>query len=168
MVVDALAARLGASAARVEADALVATAALGGSSLLLVKPLAFMNRSGAVVEPLLVRYAEGRPGDMVVILDDLALPLGELRIRERGSHGGHNGLRSIIEAVASEEFPRLRLGIGREETPADLADYVLSEFPPDDVLVVQEMVGTAAEAAEVVVREGAPTAMNRYNGPRRG
>ena len=84
--------------------------------MLLVKPLTFMNRSGVAVERLLMDTA-ARRGDLVVVVDDVALPLGEIRVRERGSHGGHNGLRSLIEVLATEEFPRVRLGIRRAEAP---------------------------------------------------
>ncbi len=110
---------------------------------------------------------QSQPRDLVVIVDDVALELGTLRIRERGSHGGHNGLRSVIEALGSDEFPRIRVGVRHGELPEDLAEYVLSDFPEEQVLVVQEMVGQAAEATECLVREGAAVAMNRFNGPRR-
>jgi PTH1 family peptidyl-tRNA hydrolase len=162
LVVDELAARAGAGKGHEECDAWVTEASLAGSELLLAKPLAFMNRSGVVVERLSARHGVG-PGALLVVLDDLALELGSLRIRERGSHGGHNGLRSLIEVLGTDEFPRVRVGIRKGEPPGDLADYVLSDFPQEDVLVVQESVGRAAEAVECVLKEGAPAAMNRYN-----
>ena len=89
-------------------------------------------------------------------------------MRERGSHGSHNGLRSVIEALGTDEFPRVRVGVAKGELPDGLADYVLSEFPQEDVLVVQEVVGLAADAVEVLIREGAPAAMNRFNPMRLG
>lgn len=162
MVVDALAARWGAGKGRVEEEAWTADAQPGPEALRLVKPLTFMNRSGVAVERLAARYGMA-PGDLLVVVDDLALELGSLRIRERGSHGGHNGLRSLIEVLGTDDFPRVRVGIRREELPDDLAGYVLSDFPQEDVLVVQESVGRAAEAVECVIREGAPAAMSRYN-----
>ncbi len=165
MVVDALASRGGADRGREEHGAWVVEASVGGAEALLVKPLSFMNRSGGPVASLLAaRGAE--PSELVVVLDDVALELGVLRIRQRGSHGGHNGLRSIIEALDTEDFPRVRLGILKGEPPEDLAAFVLSDFPAEDVLVVQEMVGYAAEAVECLVREGTVVAMSRYNGPR--
>jgi PTH1 family peptidyl-tRNA hydrolase len=164
MAVDVLLARAGARPVRDEADALVAPARVAQQETLLIKPLTFMNRSGAAVELLLSRHA-GAPGDLVVVVDDVALELGRIRVRERGSHGGHNGLRSIIETLGSEEFPRVRIGVKKGELPGDLADYVLDPFPPEDVLVVQEVVGRAADAVECVIREGTPAAMNRFNGP---
>jgi peptidyl-tRNA hydrolase, PTH1 family len=165
MVVDALAARAKVRTGRLLGQAWVVEAKLGGRAVMLVKPLAFMNRSGEAVRALMARAkADVAP---VVVVDDAALPLGCLRIREGGSDGGHNGLRSMIDALGSEEFPRVRVGIGRSETVADMADYVLSEFPPEDAAAVQEVVGWTAEAVECLVREGIAAAMNRYNGLRR-
>jgi len=164
MVVDALVARLGAGRGREEALAHVASGRLGGDeSVLFVKPLTFMNRSGTAVERLLSVHA-GTPRDLLIVVDDVALELGRLRVRERGSHGGHNGLRSIIDTLGSEEFPRVRVGIRRGELPGELAEYVLDVFPPEDVLVVQEAVERAADAVECVLRDGVSVAMNRFNG----
>jgi PTH1 family peptidyl-tRNA hydrolase len=167
MVVDALAARSGAGKGREEADAWVADARVGGGDVLLVKPLTFMNRSGIAVDGLLASRGVS-PGDVVAVVDDAALELGELRVRERGSHGGHNGLRSLIDVMGTEDFPRVRVGIRRGELPDDLAEFVLSEFPEEDVLVVQEIVGLAADAVECLLRDGAAPAMNRFNGPQKG
>ena len=167
LVIDVLAARGDARAARDEGDAWVAESEVGGQPALLVKPLAFMNRSGVPIERLMAERSLGPP-DLVVVVDDVALEIGTLRIRERGTHGGHNGLRSIIDMLGTDDFPRVRVGIGKGEPPDELAAYVLSEFPPEDVLVVQEVVGWAADAVACLLREGAEEAMNRYNGPRRG
>jgi len=166
MVADALAARSGVARWREEADAWTAEARVGGQDALLVKPATFMNRSGVAVERLLAARGGGA-GDLVVVVDDVALDLGTLRVRERGSHGGHNGLRSLIEMLGSDELPRVRVGIRKGEPQDDLAEYVLSEFPEDDVLVVQEMVGLAGDAVECLIREGAGEAMNRFNGARK-
>ena len=166
MVADALAARSGVRRWASEADAWTAEARVGGEDALIVKPATFMNRSGVAVE----RVLEARGGgtaDLVVVLDDVALDLGTLRVRERGTHAGHNGLRSLIEVLGSDEFARVRVGIRKGEPQEDLAEYVLSEFPEDDVLVVQEMVGLAGDAVECLVRDGAAEAMNRFNGTRR-
>jgi PTH1 family peptidyl-tRNA hydrolase len=166
MVVDALAARALARDWRLLGEARVAEAVLAGQPLLLVKPLTFMNRSGVAVEEVLGASGRG-PQDVIVVVDDVALPLGTLRFRERGSHGGHNGLRSLVDVLGTEEFARLRVGIQKDEPGGDLADYVLSEFPEDDVLVVQEVVGRAADAVECYLREGAAAVMNRFNAPPR-
>ncbi len=163
LVVDALAALAGAARGEERAEAHVASAVLGGEEALLVKPLTFMNRSGAAVERLVLDHAL-LPRDLVVVVDDVALELGRLRVRERGSHGGHNGLRSIIETLQSEDFPRVRVGIRKGEIEGELADYVLDPFPPEDVLVVQDAVSRAADAVEYLIREGAAAAMNRFNG----
>ena len=164
MVVDGLAARAGIKKGREQAEAWVAQAALGGQDVLLVKPLTFMNRSGVAVERLLSSEA-GSPQDLIVVLDEVALPLDTLRIRERGSHGGHNGLRSLIDVLGTDEFPRLRIGVGRSEPVEDMADYVLSPFPPEEVLIVQELVGRAGDAVVCLLEEGTAAAMNRFNGP---
>jgi len=165
LVIDALASRAGGARGREEADAWVAEAEVGGEEVQLVKPLTFMNRSGVAVGRRL-EATGGTPADLVVIVDDVALDLGTLRVRERGSHGGHNGLRSLIDVLGTDEFVRLRVGSRKGELPEDLAGYVLAEFPPEDVLVVQEMVGCAADAVACVVREGVAEAMKRFNGPR--
>ena len=168
MVVDALARRAGTPRGSERGEAWVIPARVGGEDVLLVKPLTFMNRSGAAVDALLAAQG-GAPQDVLVVLDDVALELGTLRVRERGSHGSHNGLRSVIEALGTDEFPRVRVGVAKGELPAEgLADFVLSEFPQEDVLVVQEMVGLAADAVELLLREGAPAAMNRFNPMRLG
>jgi peptidyl-tRNA hydrolase, PTH1 family len=164
-VLDELARRANVAFESAPADALVAR--WRASDVLLVKPLTFMNRSGLAVEAL--RAARGlAPTDVLAVVDDVALELGELRVRERGSHGGHNGLRSLIDVMGTEDFPRVRVGIKKGELPEDLAEYVLSEFPEEDVLVVQEIVGRAADAVESFLREGPAPAMNRFNGPQKG
>jgi PTH1 family peptidyl-tRNA hydrolase len=164
MVVDALAGRLGA-AGLATGDAWLAPARLREASVLLVKPLSFMNASGVPVARLLAER-EASPGDLVVVVDDVALDLGTVRVRERGGHGGHNGLRSIVDVLGTEEFARVRVGVRRDEPGPDLAEYVLAEFPPGESLVVQEAVGLAADAVVCLLEEGAPVAMNRFNGRR--
>lgn len=166
MVVDELLARGGLRKGREDGDAWVAAAEVGGEAAMLVKPLTFMNRSGVAVDRILSREG-GAPSDLIVVVDDAALELGSLRIRERGSHGGHNGLRSLIELLGTDEFPRVRVGIRKGDPPGDLADYVLSAFPEEEVLVVQEVVGWASDAVACVIREGATATMNQYNGPRK-
>ncbi|HXK08930.1 MAG TPA: aminoacyl-tRNA hydrolase [Vicinamibacteria bacterium] len=164
MAVDVLAARARA-AGRIEDDAWVAEATLAGEAALLAKPLAFMNASGGPVARLLAARAAS-PSDLLVVVDDVALDLGTVRVRERGSHGGHNGLRSVVETLGTEDFARVRIGIRRGELPADLAEYVLADFPPEEVLAVQEAVGQAADAVLCLLEEGAAAAMNRFNAKR--
>jgi PTH1 family peptidyl-tRNA hydrolase len=166
MVVDALAQEPSAAPGHEEHEAWVAEATVGGEPVLLVKPLTFMNRSGAAVGRILAE-CHALPESLVVVLDDAVLDLGVVRVREGGSHGGHNGLRSIIDVLGSDEFCRVRVGIRKGDVGPDLADYVLSDFPEDDVLVVQEAVGWAADAVDCLIREGAAVAMNRFNGLRK-
>src|SRR5512141_2396314 len=122
LVVDELAARHAAAHSREECFSLVADTAIAGEPVLLVKPLTFMNRSGVAVEQLLADHSAS-PADLVVVVDDVALELGSLRVRERGSHGGHNGLRSLMEVLGTDEFVRLRVGIRNGDPPEDLAQY---------------------------------------------
>ena len=165
MVVDALAARLEAARWREQAEALTAEAAVGAEPVLLAKPTTFMNRSGVAVQRLLAERALASH-DLLVVVDDFALELGMLRVRARGSHGGHNGLRSLIDVLGTDEFARIRVGIRGGEPGLDLAEYVLSPFPPEEVLIVQELVGAASDATLCLLREGAEAAMNRFNARR--
>jgi len=164
MVVDVLASRCALQQSQETSEAWMVEARLAQEVVALVKPLTFMNRSGIAVEGIL-RSLGISPRETIVVVDDVALELGEIRVRERGSHGGHNGLRSLIDLLGTEDFPRIRLGISKGDVPADLAGYVLSDFPEEDLLVVQEVVGLAADAVECWIREGGQAAMNRFNGP---
>lgn len=132
--------------------------------LVLVKPLTYMNNSGLAVAEALERY-EASPEQIIVVADDFALPLGRLRLRPGGSDGGHNGLYSIIYHLQSDEFPRLRCGIGQQEPPraSDAADFVLSPFGPEEVDTVREMIGRAADAVMEFALAGIERAMNRCN-----
>jgi PTH1 family peptidyl-tRNA hydrolase len=163
-VIDVLAARGGGPPPVEEGGSLVAEATLAGRAVLLVKPLSFMNAGGEAVARLLDRQA-GNPADLVVVVDDAALELGRIRVRERGSHGGHNGLRSLIEVLGTEDFCRVRVGIRKGELPAELAGFVLSDFPPEEVLVAEEAFGRAADAVVCLLGEGPAETMNRFNGP---
>lgn len=165
MVVDALAARAKVTSGQDGPECWVAEAEVAGEPVRLAKPLTFMNRSGVAVARLL-EAAGLAPADLVVVVDDVALELGTLRVRERGTHGGHNGLRSLIDVLGTDEFVRVRIGVRKGELPDDLAGYVLADFPPEDVLVVQEVVGLAADAVACIVKHGAAETMNRFNGPR--
>lgn len=129
--------------------------------VLLVKPMKFMNISGAPVRAAL-RHAQADPTtDLLVIADDIDLPLGKIRLRRGGSAGGHNGLRDIIAALGSNEFNRLRVGIGRA---GETVDHVLSTFKKDERDLAAEAIATAADAAELWLAEGIEAAMNEYNG----
>ena len=130
--------------------------------VLLVKPLTYMNASGEAIGELL-RYFKIDVADLLVVVDEIQLPLGKLRARARGSAGGHNGLKSVIQHIG-EEFARLRLGVGRGDARRDLADHVLAKFEKDEAADVERMITRAADAAEVFVTGGIATVMNQFNG----
>lgn len=134
-----------------------------GQQLMLVKPQTFMNLSGYSVAPLL-RYFGGTPADLTVISDDADLPLGRLRIRASGGNGGHRGLLSIIEQLGTEDFPRLRVGVGREDRRGDLASQVLAKLDATRQTILRKAVDVAAEAALSLIEQGLSETMNRYNG----
>ena len=162
-VVDLLAKRLDAGWKNSSGfHARVARTTCAGETLLLAKPQTFMNLSGTSVAPLL-RYYGGSPADLTVVLDDADLPLGKLRIRASGGSGGHRGLASVIEALGTEAFPRVRLGVGREEQ-SDLVGHVLGKFDGHRQKLVQAMIEAAADAAQCLTENGLNEAMNRYNG----
>ncbi len=159
--VELLASRAG-TCGRVDLDAWLAEIELGGEHVVLVEPLRYMNLSGVPIARILDATG-GSPRDLLVIVDDVALELGVVRVRERGSDGGHNGLRSIAAALGTEEFVRVRVGVRVGELPPDLADYVLAEVPPEDRPAFASAVSLAADAASCVLREGTTVAMNRFN-----
>jgi PTH1 family peptidyl-tRNA hydrolase len=132
------------------------------ASVLLAKPLTYMNLSGHAIGELL-RFFKIELPDLLVIVDDANLELGRLRARPSGSAGGHNGLKSVIGALGTEDFARLRVGVGRGDARRDLADHVLAKFDPDERIEVAEAVGRAADAAELFVAEGIMPVMNRFN-----
>lgn len=129
---------------------------------IVAKPLTFMNLSGTAVVGLLQFY-KIEIADLLVIVDEVQLDTGRVRIRPSGSAGGHNGLKSIIASLGIDGFARLRIGVGRGDTRRDLADHVLARFEPDERPVVDEAIGKAADAAELFIAEGSSAAMNRYN-----
>jgi PTH1 family peptidyl-tRNA hydrolase len=166
MALDRFAERHGFRFDRREANALVAVGSFDGEPLVLAKPQTFMNVSGSAVKALVRRYTRG-PADLIVVYDELELPLGRIRIRKDGSHGGHNGMRDVIAALASQQFARIRLGIGRPPSGVDPADHVLSSFKPDERPVVESMLDDAVAALEQILREGPDSAMNVFNRDRR-
>jgi PTH1 family peptidyl-tRNA hydrolase len=162
-VADEVARRAAVAFESAPADALVAK--WRQADVLLVKPLTFMNLSGQAVGEL-QRYFKIEVGDLLVVVDDVDLPLGKLRARARGSAGGHNGLKSLV-AHLGEEFPRLRVGVGRGpdgEGRRDLADHVLSRFAAEERPEVERMTGRAADAAEMFITSGIAAVMNAFNG----
>ena len=141
-------------------EALVAR--IRASDTVLAKPLTFMNLSGGAVVALLQFY-KIEPADLLVVVDDVNIELGRLRSRPGGSAGGHNGLKSIIGSLGSEQFARLRVGVGRGDDRRDLADHVLARFDADERPIVAETVDRSADAVDLFVAEGIAQVMNRYN-----
>ncbi len=164
MAVDRLASLYHMTVDRPRNNALVGEGEAAGKRVLLVKPQTFMNLSGEAVAPLLKR--NGTPlADMLVVYDDLDLPLGRLRLREKGSAGGHNGMKSIIQTVGSDAFPRVRIGIGRPEAEGRTAiQHVLGRFLPDEESALEAVLERTVQAIECFLLEGIQQAMNRYNG----
>lgn len=142
-------------------DALIAKRH-GVAPLLIGKPLTFVNRSGDAVAAL-ARYYGIVPCDLLVVLDEVALPFGQLRARSHGSAGGHNGLKSVADRLGTTEFPRLRLGVGRGDPRRDLADHVLSTFEADERSALDGFITRAADAAELFAAADIEQVMNRYN-----
>jgi PTH1 family peptidyl-tRNA hydrolase len=141
--------------------ALLARGEMAGLKAILAKPQTFMNLSGEAVERLARSY-NVPPEDILVIYDDLDLPLGKIRLRPRGGSGGHKGMNSIIEHLGTDAFPRLRVGIGRP-THGDPVDYVLEDFAPDERMAMEEAYERAISAVELWLTQGIVAAMNRYN-----
>jgi PTH1 family peptidyl-tRNA hydrolase len=140
----------------------VARIDMAGRDILLVEPLTFMNLSGNALRPL-VDAETLPPARVLVVCDDIALPLGQLRLRPGGSDGGHNGLASVIERLETTGFPRLRMGVGPVPPRVDAAEFVLAEFLPEEADAVTEMIQTASECAAAWVTMGVDRAMGRFN-----
>jgi PTH1 family peptidyl-tRNA hydrolase len=162
LVLDELRRRGDGTEERERHGALCSEARVGDREIVLVRPVQFMNLSGPPVRAAL-RDRGGEPGEMLVVCDDVWLPFGALRLRRAGSHGGHNGLRSILDSLGSSEFPRLRIGLGQAPEGQDQADYVLERFAPSERRRLDEVIGAAADAVEAAVASGIDAAMNRTN-----
>ena len=161
-VIDVLAGRQGLAFDAAPADALQAKWRHPDDVVLLVKPLTFMNLSGQAVAALSRYYKVALP-DVLIVCDDVNLPLGRLRLRANGSEGGHNGLRSVAIELGSTEYARLRIGVGRGDLRRDLADHVLARFEPDEMPGIEAAVARAADAVETWVVDGLAKAMNTFN-----
>ena len=162
MAVDRLAESCQVEIARPEAQALTAATRIEQVDALLAKPQTFMNLSGLAVARLLKKY-ELPAEDLIVLVDEVDLPLGSLRIRGRGSAGSHNGMKSIIGALGSDGFVRVRMGVGPDHSVGDRASYVLGRFRKADLGTVGEMLDRTVEAVRAILRDGLEEAMNRYN-----
>ena len=163
LVADQLGERADLPIQRLRFKALTNTAVLGGQGALLMKPVTYMNLSGEAVGEA-ARFYKLDPAHVLVVSDDVDLPLGKLRIRTGGSAGGHNGLKSIIQHLGSDQFPRLKVGVGGKPHPDyDMADWVLGKLQGEDKKVMDQAVKRAADAVECLLRDGPQKAMNRFN-----
>ena len=162
MVIDALADKLGADVSEKKHKGLCGKAVIGGQKCILLKPQTYMNSSGESIRAA-ADYFKIAPEDIIVIYDDISLAPGQLRVRAKGSAGGHNGIKSIIAHLGTQEFPRVRVGVGEKPSRMDLADYVLGHFSAEDRKIMAEAVKEAADAACEIIESGIEHAMNAHN-----
>jgi PTH1 family peptidyl-tRNA hydrolase len=161
-VIDTLATRHRIDARKMEKRALVGYGKIGDTGVLLAKPQTFMNLSGESIAPLM-RMVELGPADVIVVYDDMDLPVGRLRLRADGSAGGHNGIKSLIQHLQTSSFPRVRIGVGRPGGDKAAVEHVLSKFGRDEIAPIQDAIERAADAAEAILTDGIERAMNRFN-----
>jgi PTH1 family peptidyl-tRNA hydrolase len=164
--IDLLSSKHGIKVNKLKHKALTGEGTIAGERVLLVKPQTFMNLSGESIRDIAEWYK--LPMDNIIIVyDDVDLPVGTIRIRPKGSSGTHNGMKSVIYQLQSDEFPRVRIGIGKAPEGWDLADYVLSRFSADEAGAIRESIARAADAAASIVSDGVSAAMNQFNGEAR-
>ena len=164
LAIDRIAEQCGVKVANRHCKAVTARAIVEGQAVLLAKPETYMNRSGDSVRELLERYEADSAKDLIVLYDDLALPFGSIRVRERGSAGGHNGLKSIIASLdGSQEFLRVRMGVAPEYRLTNGKEYLLSEMRKAQLPLASEALDSCSEAVRMILTLGASAAMNRFN-----
>ena len=163
LTIDRIAGSLGVEVRNRQCRALTARTEIAGQAVILAKPETFMNLSGLSVRELVAEYQVDAKSDLIVIYDELDFPLGTIRIRQRGSSAGHNGMESILGALGSDEFLRIRLGIAPNRKIADTIKFVLTPFRKAQLKVVGEVLDSAAEAVEMILKDGPAAAMNRFN-----
>jgi len=161
--VDLLAYRLGIRISRLKFKALLGEGFIGNKKVMLVKPQTFMNCSGESVRDI-VEWYKIPVNNIILIYDDVDLEPGRIRVRGKGSAGTHNGMKSVIYQIQSDQFPRVRIGIGKSPDNWDLADYVLSKFTTEERKIIDDSISMAAEAAITIVNDGVEAAMNKFNG----
>jgi len=163
LAIDRLAELYGAHVDNRRCKALTGKAVIGGNEVLMAKPETYMNLSGLSVRELVDEYGLAPAQDLIVIYDELDLPFGSIRIRPKGGTAGHNGMESLVGALGTDDFIRIRLGIAPEHKPGDGARYVLSQLKKSQYPAVDQMLDAAAEAAKVILSDGVAAAMNRFN-----
>jgi len=163
LTIDRIADDCGVEVRNRQCRALTARATIGSQPVLLAKPETFMNLSGMAVRELVEKHEVRPESDLIVIYDELDLPLGTIRIRERGSSAGHNGMRSVIGALGTQEFLRIRLGVAPQRKVTDGVKFVLTPFRKTQLKKVDELLDWAAEAVTVILEAGPAAAMNRFN-----
>jgi len=163
LTIDRIANRLGIEVRNRQCRALTARTTMAGEPVVLAKPETYMNLSGLSVRELAVEHQVDVSRDLIVIYDELDLPLGAIRIRQRGSSAGHNGMESILGALGTDEFLRIRLGIAPERKVADGVKYVLTPFRKAQFELVDGILDTAVQAVEMILKDGPAAAMNRFN-----
>jgi len=163
LAVDRIASALGVEVRSRQCRALTARAIIGGETVLLAKPETFMNLSGVSVRELVAEYEANPESDLIVIQDELDFPLGTLRIHQRRSSAGHNGIESIIEALGTQDFLRIRIGVAPEHNVEDGQRYLLAPFRKAELAVVDGVLEVAEEAVKAILTEGPAAAMNRFN-----
>lgn len=161
-VIDCLAKKYGIDVDTKKHKALIGKGMIASEKVLLVKPQTFMNLSGESIREI-TDYYKADEFDLIVIYDDISLNVGQIRIRAKGSAGGHNGIKNIIQHMGTQNFWRIKVGIGEKPAHRDLADYVLGHFQGEEKEIMQEAFANAADAAAVMISEGIDTAMNRFN-----
>ena len=161
--VDYLADRHGIYMGEKKHKALTGKGVIGGEKVLLLKPQTFMNLSGESVRSALDYYRVDETAELIVIYDDISLPPGQLRIRKKGSAGGHNGIKNIIAHLGHDTFVRIKVGVGEKPKDYDLADYVLGRFSKEERAIMEEAFKEAGEAVEVIIEKGPDAAMNLFN-----
>jgi PTH1 family peptidyl-tRNA hydrolase len=162
MVVDKLAGKFGISVNKNKFDVRYGRGTIEGHEVMLAKPMAFMNRSGWPLQQL-AAYYKIKSQDLIVVHDDIDLAFGRLKIKEKGGHGGHKGLKSIINAVGEDEFVRLRIGVGRSEAGSNVSDHVLGPFFDDESKQLDSVLIQARDAVVTILTEGSKAGMNRFN-----
>ena len=162
-VIDKLADMYSISVLEKKHKALVGKGIINGQKVILAKPQTYMNLSGESVRELVDYYKIDEETELVIIYDDISLDVGQLRIRKKGSAGGHNGIKSIIQHLGTDVFPRIKMGVGEKPKGYDLADYVLGHFKKEERIIMDESIITASKAIELMVIDEIGEAMNQYN-----